>query len=156
MFSTLSRAEFLHNSKNTYHETHEAMLAEQRAIKQRQKDAENRAKLERGESIADSKYKDQKSGRLIFEEEVIAKQLSSEIEAELKKRGISSDNQIAIAQVRRELREAKDVKRKEVVALIKLREKQLEDVKADRSIQGRSDSDQDLSLIHISEPTRPY
>ena len=38
LFSTLSKAEFLKGSKHEYHETHEAMLAEQKLFKQRAKE----------------------------------------------------------------------------------------------------------------------
>ncbi len=145
IFSTISRSEYLLNSKNTYHESHEAMLAEQKLYKDKIKEAAKRAKLARGESAADSKYKNQKSGRLIFEEEVLAKRLSTEIQAELEKQGISADDREAIAHVRRELLESKDVRRSDVIALLKLREQQLENVKEGRiTIQSRADSDQDI------------
>lgn len=155
VFATLSRAEFLNNSTNTYYESHEAMLAAHNAYKDREREAARLAKLERSGRSEHSRYKDQKSGRLIYEEDARLQELINEIEAELQKQGISADDREEIGRIREELKESKAAKRSEVAALLKRMEWELEKVKAGQIDPARADSDQDIRESQSEDQEQP-
>jgi len=154
LFSSLSKAKFLIGSTHKYHETHEAMLAEQKLYKKKSREWAAANDPNNAANKNTSAYKDLKSGTIIYQEEVELRITQAELESELRKAeesGIIA--KLKANETKRNLKELVNgeesedsLTREEVIALLEKQKGQLELVKKgeyERN-QTRADSDKDL------------
>ena len=159
LFSALSKAEFLKGSKHEYHETHEAMLAEQKLFKQRAKEWREKNRSNSPQNRKVSAYNDKKSGRLIYQEEVDLRAVLADVERELRvaeengeiAREQQTDAENEVSENQGEEVDVDALTREEVVALVKKRKQQLKLIKKGQYQRNRADSDRDIQSQSNSE-----